>query len=1093
MGIFGGSTAGQPRYSGELHNLSVTEAVFGTCAPIVFGTCRVHQKLLFYGGFYAVTAPNSGGKGIFGGKTTEWDYYADVLMLLAQGSLTKGCAGIINVWDQQGKLENQSTTVDFAIASGSTIYVPPGDAVISDLGVYTVVPYTQAFTDYGGGSGVLSGNQSIVFINTTGTPVSGEYYFDPTTRTYTFSTADIGKTVTISYSTVFSLYYCERTQGAEIPGAPYQISTDNQTYFWQDQGVTYVDTGLPCTAYTQSDGVYTFTSADVGRLVYIKYTYTTSSADLTNTSSLNLSFFSGAKGQAPWSYMTSKYPGSNFGYSGLCYLGANPLYLGQAGAMPSYNYELVGLVPFGGGNLDAHPCDALRLLLTDPLLGVNFPSANLDSWTSAYAYWASNNYFISKCIDTQTPASDALQEVISTGNVAPVWSAGMLKLIPYGDTTTVGNGYTYTPATTPVATLTWDDLLSPSDKRVGDSSSDDPLQVAVKAPQDCMNYVQAQWANRENDYNNELTPEQNDAFIKQYGFRPESPQTWDFITTQATATWALNLRLKRNCYIRNTYKFWLPFWFSALEPMDMVVLPTGEPVRITSIDDDSNGKLAIEAEQWSYGTADVTIYPKQSPTSYQPTQSQAIPGNTYPVIFEATPQAVLSQPNTVQFAVAGNQAAWGGCNVYASPDGDTWTQIAQLKSQGRTGLLSAVLPSTVDPDTTSTLSVDMTISGGELVNVTAAQRDSFVTLAAIVDASGSIELISYEIANLTTQNRYNITSLRRGVYGTAIGAHAIGAEFAYIGSTGIFNYQYPAQYAGTTMYFKFASFNTRGLQVQELSQCIEYSFLIPGTTLQPPSSGSFSINPASVLTAQTAGSSSQITVAGFIAQLTGQKVACNPPSPVTGLSPGMSYWVYYIDRAFEGGAITPIATQDALDFSGKAGYYNLVGPNTNGTITTPTTGSVYRPTSYTDTGNGTTLNAQYAYDASPSTQAELYGISTDALGSGLDTVIDCTWEGFSATSIATSKTLTVNAAFGIYTQGTGTAGIVVLKASLNNGSTWTILETATSIVTQANYTLTVPSGTVLSSVLVRCIATPGPVVSGGSNEAIGYVYDINIQ
>jgi len=1100
MGIFGASESGQARYSGELHNLKLTEAVFGTCAPIVFGTCRVHQKLLFYGGFHANKAPNQPGKGIGGGKgETQYDYYADVNMLLAQGAYSQACRGILNVWDQNGKLENQSNSITYTIPGGGGSVTPStSPSTITDQGVYKTVSYSVTANDYGaGGSKTLTGTQQVSFAAVSGAPGSGQYNFNPSTGQYTFSAADAGIAVQISYSTVFSLYYRQQTQGAEVPGSPYQVSTDNQSYFYADNGVIWVDTGTGSSqaltrgagtrGYTESAGVYTFTSDMAGHFVYINYTYTSSDSSITNKSSLNLTFFNGAPGQSPWSYMTSKYPGSAFGYSGLCYLGANPLYLGMSGSMPSYNYELMGLAIFGGGIIDAHPCDALRLLLTDKLIGVGFPAANIDPWTSAYAYWAANNYFISKSIDTQQSAADVLREVIETGNVAPVWSGGLLKLVPYGDATAVGNGYTYTPPTTPVATLNWSDLLPPSDNRTGNATSDDPLQVSVRAPQDCLNYMQVQWTNRENDYNNELIPEQNDAFIKLYGFRPEAPQTWDFITTQAAATWALNLRLKRSCYIRATYKFWLPFRFAALEPMDMVLLPTGEPVRITQIEDEPNGRLAVQAEQWTYGSADVTIYPKQTPTSYQPTNSQAQPGDTFPVIFEATPQSVLAQPNTINFAVAGNQSTWGGCNILVSTDGSEYTQIDQAKSLGRNGVLSAALPLTADPDTIDTLSVDMTVSGGALTSVTAAQRDSFVSLCAIVDASGAIELISYETATLTGTNRYALTSLRRGVYGTTIAAHSVGATFVYIGSTGIFSYQYPAQYAGETLYFKFPSFNTCGLQTQSQSEVPAYTFSVPGTTLQPPSSGTFSTNPSSVLTAQTAGSSSQITVAGFIAQLNGQKVACNALNPITGLTPDQTYYVYYIDKAWSGGNITPIATQASTDFSGKVSYYYL------GTITTPAGGSVYRPTSYVDTGNGTTTNPQYAYDASPSSYAELYGNSTDGAGSGIKTTVNCTWEGFSSTTISAAKTLTVNAAFQIATQGSGIAGNVVLQASLNNGSTWTVLETATANVAQANYTLAVPMGTTLSNVLVECVATPGNVVTGGSNQAVGLIYDINIQ
>ena len=1097
MGIFGGSQAGQPRYSGELHNLQVSESVFGTCAPLVFGTCRVHQKLLFYGGFFAVTAPNSGGKGIFGGKATEWDYYADMLMLLAQGSSSEGCGGLINVWDQQGKLENLSNAYSYTIPGSSPTVIPSTNpAVGSDLGVYRETSYSVTATDYGaGGTRTLTGTQQISLEKVSGSPGAGQYSFNSTTGAYTFSTANAGQNVTICYSCVFSLYYFQQTQAAEIPGSPYQVSTNNQTYFWQDNGVTYVDTGLPCTSYSESGGVYTFTSADVGRYVYINYTYTSSSTDVTNSSTLNLTFFAGKQGQSPWSYMTSKYPGADFGYSALCYLGANPLFLGQSASLPSYNYELIGLVPFGGGIIDAHPCDALEVILTDTLCGVGFPAANIDtSWLrataaatgpNAYAYWASNGYFISICLNTQQPAADALRQVIETGNVAAVWSDGLLKLIPYGDTTTVGNGYTYTPPTTPVVTLTWDNLLPPSDKRTGESTSDDPLQGTVRAPQDCMNYVQVQWTNRANSYNNELTPEQNDAFIKLYGFRPESPQTWDFITTQAAASWALNLRLKRNCYIRNTYKFWLPFWFAALEPMDMVLLPTGEPVRITQVEYDANDRIAIEAEQWTYGSADVTLYPKQTPTSYQPTQSLAIPGNTYPVIFEATPQSLLAQPNTIQFAVAGNQAAWGGCNIFASPDGTTWTQIDQVKSQGRSGLLSAALPSHADPDTSNTLSVDMTISGGELVSVTPAQENSFVTLAAIVDADGSLELISYETVAMTAQNRYNITNLRRGVYGTTIKSHAIGAEFTYIGATGVFNYQYPAQYAGETMYFKFASFNTTGNQVQDLSQCIEYPFLIPGTSLQPPSTGPFTTNPALPLLASITGGTAAISCSAFSASLNNQDVSCTVAASITGLNQDQAYFIYYIDFSFEGGAITIHATQNQTDFLNKVGYYQILGPNPDGSITTPASvaGGVFRPTSFSDNGSLSTTAPAYAYDSNPTTTASLRAMNTSLYG---QQNADCIFFGFSPTLIGTSLTLTVVAELFV-SVASDVSTITVSIAGIP-----TVIFSLATTTAKASYTMTIPIGTDLSTINVEAVVGAPTATSGGAHNSLN-VYDINVQ
>jgi hypothetical protein len=835
MGIFGNQQAGQARYSGELHNLQLTQAVFGTTAPIIIGTRRVAPKLIFYGGFYATKAPGPG-KGIGGGKgSQQYDYYADMLGALASGSAGGGCVGILNVWDQQGKLQNQSGTFAYTIPSGGGSITPVSGAaapIQQDLGVSKSVAYSVVATDYGsGGSQTLTGTQSVALQKVTGTPGAGQYSFNASTGSYGFSAADAGAQVTISYSSVYSLYYFETTQAAEVPlSSPYKVSTNNQQYFYSDGGVVRVDTGATLvrgTDYTESGGVYTFSAALAGVYVYITYTFTSSDSSITNTSTLNITFFGGTLGQSPWSYMQSKYPGSAFGYTGLCYFGANPMALGMAATMPAYNYEVMGLCIFPGGGLDAHFCDGFRLLLSDAFLGVGFPSANIDAWTSCYAYWAANGYLGSIALDTQTSVADAFSKVIETGNVAPVWSAGLLKLIPYGDATCVGNGYTYTPPS-PVVTLNWNDLLPPTEEEAGQTGSEDVIQWSRRAPQDSWNYVQAQWCNRQNDYNNELINEQNDAFIHDYGPRIESPQNWDWITTEAAAAWALGIRLKRQCYLPNTGKIWLPFRFSYLEPMDLVVLPTGETIRITQVDDDPEGRMAIEMEQWTYGSSSVTTYPKQQPSSFQPGFSTALPGDALPIVVQNT-QAQSAVPYLVQIAATGQNSNWGGADVDISLDGENWTQIGTVTAPSAIGLLTAALPATPDPDMTDTLSVDLSLSQGseELTSVSQLLADKFSTLCAIVDQGGeSSELISYETAALASAARYNLTYLRRGVYSTAPLAHSVGAYFAYLGPQYQFaTYQYNAALMGHIFFVRMRSFNLAGKQLQDPSQVQVHPFM----------------------------------------------------------------------------------------------------------------------------------------------------------------------------------------------------------------------------------------------------------------------------
>jgi hypothetical protein len=270
--------------------------------------------------------------------------------------------------------------------------------------------------------------------------------------------------------------------------------------------------------------------------------------------------------------------------------------------------------------------------------------------------------------------------------------------------------------------------------------------------------------------------------------------------------------------------------------MDMIALPTGEDVRITQITDSgTSGTLTVEAEQWSYGTAAATLYSKQSADSYQPSVSTDLPGDTYAVLFETTPLGTATQLNEIQIAAIGNSSAWGGCKPYVSTDGTTYAYMGTpITSSGKTGFLTSALAVESDPDTTSTLAVDMTLSSAELVSTTKANADLFTTLAAIVDSDGTIELISYETVALTSAYHYTISYLRRGVYGTTIKAHVVGARFCYIGTAGLDDYPYETQYISTPLYFKFPSFNLVSSQLQDLSECQVYTYTPTGTAYPNP-------------------------------------------------------------------------------------------------------------------------------------------------------------------------------------------------------------------------------------------------------------------
>jgi hypothetical protein len=96
---------------------------------------------------------------------------------------------------------------------------------------------------------------------------------------------------------------------------------------------------------------------------------------------------------------------------------------------------------------------------------------------------------------------------------------------------------------------------------------------------------------------------------------------------------------------------------------------------------------------------------------------------------------------------------------------------------------------------------------------------------------------------------YDLTYLRRGVYGTPIGAHSIGSSFARFGPNdpSLFRYRYPASFVGQAVSVKLPAFNIFGQALQDLAGLTPTTYtLTGGGAVKNPSylSGSFAGNPA---------------------------------------------------------------------------------------------------------------------------------------------------------------------------------------------------------------------------------------------------------
>ncbi len=224
------------------------------------------------------------------------------------------------------------------------------------------------------------------------------------------------------------------------------------------------------------------------------------------------------------------------------------------------------------------------------------------------------------------------------------------------------------------------------------------------------------------------------------------------------------------------------------------------------------------------GVGTAVLYAKQA-TAGAPLDPFADPGDTNaPSVFE--PPAALTGGAVEVWLIASGGVDWGGCQVWISTDGSHYALAGTIYRGARQGVLSANLPAAGDPDTANTLAVDLTQSQGQLLSGTQADADSYVTLC----YCGG-ELVSYETATLTATYKYNLTYLRRGAYGTPIGAYAGGTPFARFGPNdlSLFRYSYPASFVGQSVFIKLPGFNIFGQALQDIASVPAYSYTLAGT------------------------------------------------------------------------------------------------------------------------------------------------------------------------------------------------------------------------------------------------------------------------
>lgn len=492
------------------------------------------------------------------------------------------------------------------------------------------------------------------------------------------------------------------------------------------------------------------------------------------------------------------------------------------------------------GCLDENPAVIVRDILCGGLStfpGI-LPASSVGDLTYYSNYCVAMGLLISPAYTSQTAAKDMLAEIAKATNSEFVWSQGKLILIPYADGAALGHGVYFVPNLTPVFDLTDDDfVVVNSSLSTGAGATpqggggvsfggqvDDPILCTRSATADAFNHIQIEYANRAADYNYAIAEAKDQADIENKGLRTQDPIQMHFVCDITVAQTIAQLVLQRTLYIRNTYEFKLGWNYCLLEPMDLVTITDlamgldHVPVRIKSIEEDETGLLSITAEECPLGVYAPALYGTGAGGTN--TDWLVDPGDVNtPIIFKP-PTGLRSGSNPEVWMVVSGGADWGGCAIWVSQDQVNYSNVGTVFGSAKQGVLIASLASHADPDTTNTLSVDLTESNGDLQTYSQTDADNLNSLC-YVDG----ELISYETATLTDVNQYDLTYLRRGAYGTAIASHGIGSYFARLDSR-VFKYPYLASRVGQTVYIILQSFNKYGQAYQDMSQLSPVSFTL---------------------------------------------------------------------------------------------------------------------------------------------------------------------------------------------------------------------------------------------------------------------------
>lgn len=595
-----------------------------------------------------------------------------------------------------------------------------------------------------------------------------------------------------------------------------------------DSGEGYFESAT--SDYTNpSDGVYVFgASLAVGARVRIAYA---TAPVVENLSALQVAGFSwfgnGALGQAVWPYLTTAHPTEAIGYSGVCYVAASGFLLGGAAGLPQLAFEVDGPRQVGGGNVDASAADIVTDLLTAPVYSAGFPSASLADMTTFRAWCAAAGLWFSPVWTERKGVFEYLQQIARLTHSRALWSVDTLRMVPMAtDPLTSGTG-SYTPAPehgAPVYAITDDDIK-------------DPIEETRSAPADRFNRVSLRYKNREQDYAEAIESAEDRAGIDAFGLI-EAPEVMSApeIALPSVAATVSELLLREYMTSGGQYRFTLPVSYDLLEPLDIIQIEderinlSARSVRVLEIGEvGDDGSLSITAED--VRTTGAVIQTRQAGGGFAYSGGPPDAATLRAIMM---PTALTSGAQELWIGMTAGPN-WGGATLWVSQTGLDYQRVADVPVRARLGTLAASLASaSVEVNPTQTTSLSLTGST-TLAGVSQADVDSALSLTWV-----NGELLAFRDATLSAPATYDLEYLRRGLYGTPMGAQSIGAPWMRLDSS-VVKLPVAEGDIGKTLYVKVVSRNALGTYVQGLDEVAAVPVLLVAQPSAPDAPGALAL------------------------------------------------------------------------------------------------------------------------------------------------------------------------------------------------------------------------------------------------------------